>query len=68
MKKFIVEIEDEDWGEILEEMKYDYGRTDPDRVPPLDEQVLKDFLYHIDEYGHLENVDLEITQEVEVGV
>jgi hypothetical protein len=68
MKKFTVGIEDEDWGEILEEMKYNYGRTDPDRVPPLDEQVLKDFLYHIDEYDHLENVDLRITQEVEVGV
>lgn len=45
MKKFLIEIEEEEWEKVLEIMEEKYATTDPDRIPPLNPQVMEDYIY-----------------------
>lgn len=48
MKKFIIEIDDENWDKVIKEMKARYSISNPQFLttdPPTDAQMFEDYMY-----------------------
>lgn len=47
MKKFLIEIEDEEWEKVIKEMRERYSKSDPHLLshPPTDNCLFADYLY-----------------------